>query len=271
MNKFFIILLFLLNSNLYSQIDSENLDPKLFLNNITKKVFLIKGHDDAYYDLDRKSITKASSFGNPIEEEFFNLKYSVYKGSFVNPGKIEYLFMIKIPEGEFSSFFPHAENYGNTTLIFIFDENINQISEVSFQDYPTYLKDIVDINSDGINEVIMESTYGMQGCSASWLMLFVKNFDDPKLSIGIEHDCSNSGSKGEKINLSSTYTIFDKMIIFNSTLEYYICMGVDENNESDNRFLRNEYRKDVFGYEVDTFELIKDKDNVDWDDDRLMF
>jgi len=256
---------------LYSQIDSENLDPKLFLNNITKKVFLIKGHDDAYYDLDRKSITKASSFGNPIEEEFFNLKYSVYKGSFVNPGKIEYLFMIKIPEGEFSSFFPHAENYGNTTLIFIFDENINQISEVYFQDYPTYLKDIVDINKDGLNEVIMESGYGQMGCFENWLMFFVKNFDEPKLRIVIEHDCSSSGTQVEKINLSSTYSLFDKMIIFNSTLEYYLSMGLNEDFEPDNRFLRNEYRKDVFEYEVDTFEHIKDKENVDWDDNRLMF
>lgn len=48
-------------------------------------------------------------------------------------------------------------------------------------------------------------------------------------------------------------------------------MGSDKNHELDNRYLKTDYKKDIYEYKNGKFEHIKGNDNVNWDDDRLSF
>jgi len=245
------------------------MDANVLLNNIPERIFKIKGHDNIYFDLDRMSITRAGDFRQESEEEFIEFSYNIIKGSFLNSNKIEYLFVLNIKE--ICSFFSHSENYGNTTLIYVFNEDYKQISEAKFQDYSTHLLDVKDINNDGISEVFMEGSYGQMGCSESWIMIFSRNFELPALRVVNYHSCVNSGVNSEKIVLNSTYTVFDKKILFNSSLEYYVVMGFNKDDEIDKRFLKTEYRRDIYEFKKDTFIHIPEKENVDWDDERLEF
>lgn len=124
-----ILILLLLCGNCHAQ----ELDSLRFLNNIKEKIFKVEGHDDIYYDLNRKSLTQTSSVSNNhVDEQFVGFNYQMYNGSFLNKYDKEYLFVISLDSNSFTSFFGHVENYGNTTLIYVFDSSYNQISNVFF-------------------------------------------------------------------------------------------------------------------------------------------
>src|ERR1700674_5065546 len=111
---------------------SQELDTLRFFENIKEKIFKVQGHDDVYYDLNRKSlILIENSYNNhDKKEELVNFNYEIYPGSFLNKYHREYLFIVTLDSNSFPTFFAHAENYGNTTLIYIFDSSYNQISDV---------------------------------------------------------------------------------------------------------------------------------------------
>ena len=269
-----IILIIIINNAVYPQ-RQVDIDPYIFLNNIKQKVFKVKRQqvfDDIYVDLNTQSYIKLGSFDTEKEEVFVEFEFQIYAGNFINRNTLEYLFMIKVSKDTFVHFFCHAENYGPTTMIYIFDSLYNQISEVTLRDSRTELIDIVDIDNDGLNEVIMKSsdTY-TGGFFQAWLMIFNKYFSDPILEIVIEKDCEISGYVGESITLKSDYSIENGMLIFNSKLDYYVCLGINEDGSIDNRFYKTEYKKDIYKYLNRKFYHIKDKNNVDWNDSRLVY
>jgi len=69
------ILIFLILS---IQCYAQELDTIRFYNNIKERVFLVKGHNDIYFDLNRRSLTQTTNqFRYKPQEEFVNLN-SVY-------------------------------------------------------------------------------------------------------------------------------------------------------------------------------------------------
>lgn len=262
MKKVVILLLFSL------QLFAQDLDTMKFYYNIKDRIFLVKEHDDIYFDLNRKSLTQTSSrFIDAPEEVFVGLNYNIFEGSFLNKSQKEYLFLIFLDE-EAYGFFSHAENWGQTTLIYVFDENYNQISNVYFQDSKARIVDIQDVEKDGIDEVFIKSNYGMMGCYREWINVYSGNFDSRKELIDVIsfQTCLESGVPGEKVTINAEYRIENKSIVFDTRLDYYISMGND-----DNRYIRSEMKKDVYQGEKGIFRHIKDKDNVDWNDEKLWF
>ena len=263
---FLIIILIIFNNIVYSQ-RQVDLEPHIFLNNIKQKVFKVKrsqGGEDVYVDLNTKSYI---SPGNPYveEEQFVKFEYHIFEGSFINKNTLEYLFIIKLSEESIVSFFGHAENYGNTTMFYIFDSLYNQISDVAFQDSYTELIDITDIDNDGINEIFMISTYSQMGNTYTWLMVFNKYFEEPILEVTIKVDYY-SPKIGEFTTLNADYLIEKGMIIFNSKLDYYLGLGSNEDGSFDNRFIKTEYKRDAYEFKNGKFQHIKDKNNFNWDD-----
>lgn len=272
---FAVLYVFIFTNYSYSQIPSA----ETLKNNIKQKIFKVNRQDnyeDIYADLNNNSFIRIPNYytgSNTKEEEFVVFDYSVYSGSFLNPNNKEYLLFVRLADDNYCSFFGHSENNGNTTFIYIFNNDYKQISEVFFQDAPTHLIDIVDLDNDGLSEVIMESSYSQQGCSESWIQIFKKDFNNSLLRVVNYHSCLLSGYKGEKILLESDYKIIGNKIVFNSKLDYYLCLGIEENKDYEpiNRFLKTEYKIDEFVFENNKFLHIKDINNVDWDLEQLMF
>lgn len=157
-------------------------------------------------------------------------------------------------------------------MVYIFDSLYNQISDVALRDSQTELIDIIDIDNDGLNEVIMKSsdTY-TGGFFQAWTMIFNKHFGYPIFQIVTELDGEKTGYVGERITLKSDYSIEDGMLIFNSKLDYYLCLGRNEDFSVDNRFIKTEYKQDVYEFKDGEFHHVKDKNNVNWNDSRLEF
>src|SRR5690606_25507278 len=133
---------------LTKSIQAQDINPQIFLDNIELKIFPVSNtgsldtgdvHDirkQIYVDLNRKSFTAPRNYhSNEDSEEYFvNFDFVVRKGSFINSNQEEYLFIIFLNEENYLPFFGHANNYGNTTLVYIFDKNFHQISPVRFCD-----------------------------------------------------------------------------------------------------------------------------------------
>lgn len=277
MKKYFILLLIFRIIPL-QYCFSQNPDPNILKSNMREKVFKIDEGDinNVYVNFDKDIFINLGhdiqdkSYIPEIEDAKFDL--SVYQGSFLNKKSTEYLLFIRLAEGAKCSFFSHAANFGNTTFIIIFDKYYSQISKIYLFDSETNIVEITDINENGINEVILESSYGMMGCFQKWYEIYEKDFDKCLLRIDYFHSCLNSGNKGENIMLNSNYKIIKNKIIFDSVLDYYLCLGnLDEDNDPTNLYMKTEFKKDEYEYRNGSFFHIKDTNNVNWNDDRLEF
>ncbi|RPI18681.1 MAG: hypothetical protein EHM58_04215 [Ignavibacteriae bacterium] len=269
------ILIFLILS---IQCYTQEIDTLRFYNNIKERVFLARGTNDIYFDLNKKSITKSSNkyYSNP-EEEFLNFVYKIFKGRFLHKYNTEYLFVITLDSNSYLPFFGHADGYGPSTLIYVFDSNYNQISKLYSQEKITEIIGVVDIDKNGIDEVIMKSGDGGQGCHREWITVYHKDFDinNELLNVITFQSCLESGNPGESLVVNAEYEIVEKTISIKTQIDYYICMGqYDEYDEYgmlkiDNRFVKTEFKKDIYIYQNGNFEHLKDIDNVNWDDERL--
>lgn len=268
--KIFIIFFLLVTKGF-----AQELDTSLFLSNIKEKIFKIKDFDgnyrNIYIDLDRKSVTEAQEYimDKKLEEQFPDFSYQIFNGSFLNKLQKEYIFVIR--SGYYTA---HVENGGLTTFLYIFDKNYNQISERAYQYADEEIIDIVDVDNDGINEIITNDTYGQMGFVKTWINVYSKdlNFNQVKVVIPIYFNSDASGIGGrEYINVESDYRIEKSSLIIDSRLDYYVCMGRNENSENDNRFMKSEIKHDIFEYKKGKFKHIINKENVNWDDYRLEF
>jgi hypothetical protein len=264
---------------LYIDCIAQTPSPEALKNNLKQKIFKVNEGDkyeSIYADLEKSSFLKVPNnvYGNynkKTEEEYVIFDYSVYNGSFLNKYAEEHLLFIRLAKNSYCNFFSHASNYGNTTFIIIFDKYYNQISEVFFQDAMTYMVEVCDINNDGLNEVIMKSSYGQMGCFENWIEIFEKDFNHNNLRVVDYHSCLESGIKGESILLNSEYVIDSNRITFKSILDYYLCLGVDNDYKPILRFLKTEYKADEYEYRNKKFYHVKSDNNVNWDDERLEF
>lgn len=269
-NILLIFIFVFINTAIYPQ-RQVNLDPYDFLENIKQKIINVDG-SGIYVDLNTNSYIQPRTYYSEKEEIFVEFEYQIYEGNFINKNTLEYLFIIKLPEGIYIEFFPHVASYGNTTMVYIFDSLYNQISDVSFRNISTKLIDIIDIDNDGIDEVFMKSYYVFNcGVFMTSLSIFSINFRDSKLDRITELDAERCGISGDNITIKSDYLIESGKLVLNSKLDYYICMGTDEDGNNDNRFYKTEYRQDIFEFKNGKFYHIKDKNNVDWNDERLVY
>jgi len=117
----------------------------------------------------------------------------------------------------------------------------------------------------------MQSSYGQMGCFENWIEIFEKDFNKYILRVIDYHNCTESGIKGELILLKSDYLIDSSRVIFNSSLDYYLSLGFDNDFNPNLRFLKTEYKTDEFEFRNRKFCHIKSDNNVNWDDERLSF
>ena len=147
-------------------------------------------------------------------------------------------------------------------MIFMFNDKYEQIGEIGFQDSQTEFVEAVDIDKDGISEVIMESSYGQQGCNFKWWMIFRKDFNEPMLKLTNYKSCEDSGMRGEIKRLSSKYNVNEGKFIVESKLDYLNRKG----DESNLDLLRTENRIDVFECKPEGINHLQGDNNIKWDD-----
>jgi hypothetical protein len=260
--KFFLIGIFVILIYSPGKLQSQSLTNTLF-GNIKETKFQINGYENIYMDLKKSSIINVAQ----NKEEIFDFVGDTYTGSFLNANKKEYILIVKLAEGQYCSFFGRADNGGKTTMIFTFDDKYEQIGEVGFQDAQTTFVEAVDVENDGITELILESSYGAQGCNYKWWMIFRKNFNEPLLRLTNYQSCEDSGSLEEMTRLVSQYKINDGNFKVESKLDYLI----RENYESDIDLLRTENRLDVYEINADGMIHLPGENNVQWDENGSAF
>lgn len=260
--KFFLIGIFVILFYSPGKLQSQSLTNTLF-GNIKETKFQINGYENIYIDLEKSSIINVDQ----SIEEYFDFKGEVHSAHFLNANKKEYILIVKLADGQYCSFFGRADNGGKTTMIFTFDDKYEQIGEVGFQDSQTEYVQAVDIDNDGITELILESSYGAQGCNYKWWMIFRKNFNEPLLRLTNYQSCENSGSLGEMTRLVSKYEIKDGNFIVESKLGYLSRV----NDESDIDLLRTENRLDVYEINTEGMIHIPGENNVQWNDNGSAF
>jgi len=260
--KFFLIGIFVILFYSPGKLQSQSLTNTLF-GNIKETKFQINGYENIYMDLKKSSIINVAQ----NKEEIFDFVGDTYTGSFLNANKKEYILIVKLAEGQYCSFFGRADNGGKTTMIFTFDDKYEQIGEVGFQDAQTTFVEAVDIDNDGITELILESSYGAQGCNYKWWMIFRKNFNEPLLNLTKYQSCEDSGRLGEFIRLNSKFKIDEGKFLIESKLDYLI----RENDVSDIDLLRTEDRLDVYEINTEGMMHIPGDNNVQWDEDNNPF
>ena len=268
--------IFVFLSKSYSQ-QLSDVSPQLLISTMKKTYLKVKRDytPDIYVDLVKNKYTKERDPDNEYskkEVNKVNFDYTVYEGSFINSGNKEYLLQINLSKGSYVTFFSHAENYGNTTMTVIFDQDYNQISEVSFQENEDRIIDIADIDEDGVLEIIFKGRYDQMGHHFEWIKIFSSNLDNLLLNQNITSTGEDSGIESDKIALYADYTIQNGGILFRSTLKYYRCKVINKKTQKTQiNYYKTEYKEDFYKFENNVFTHIKGKNNVNWDDPKLKY
>lgn len=257
-NMFIISIIFIFP--LYSHSQSQ---ANFLFSKIKDRKIHIKGYDDYFVDFTRNSIIDVRQG----KEETFDFVGDTYTGSFLNANKKEYILIVKLAKDQYSSFFGRADNGGNTTMIFTFDDKYEQIGEVGFQDSQTEYADAIDIDNDGITELIMRSSYGSQGCNYKWWMIFQKDFNDPLLKLTNYQSCEDSGQRGEIIRLNSKYIVDKGKFIVESKLDYLY----REDEISELKFMKTDDRHDVYEFNSGGIVHLPGDNNVKWDENNMPY
>lgn len=194
------ILIFILSSNLFAQLPSSY----ELISNMKNKTIKADGYENIYFDYEKASlIIAAKKWDEKTQEEYTGFTDSVVQGSFTNSFIKEYLLILKWNYPE-NYGFSHVENWGPLSQFVIFDSNYNQVSKVYFKDASTSLKDIRDIDQDGIEEIFLEGGYGNQGYFDTWTDIYYKDLTTPALHYFSESNASGVGS-GEHEESYTTY------------------------------------------------------------------
>lgn len=281
--KIFIILFFLLSFNKTSNLFAQNVTADFLIRKLNiDKIYLYTEEDfkdenrittfskDTYFDLKNKIWIDPTLKNEDQQflEELTDYITQIVIGSFINSHNKELMLILHT-----GSIGCHAENYGRTTFIIIFDDKFNQLSEIGRLNANETYKEKVDINKDGIEEVFFTNEYGMDGCLKKWIDIYSGEFREPKLSFSYFISCAEQGIKNKNfIELNSNYKFEDSSIVFESKIDYYICKGYDNKKERFiKKLLKTKYKRDIFLYKNRKFEHLISKDNVDWDEEGLEF
>lgn len=122
-------------------------------------------------------------------------------GSFTGPGKNETLYVIFVGE----CFASHADNFGTRRVAIFSGQQL--VADVDV-DFKQNIERKTDLNSDGIDELLMTSGYTNQGTTTEMAALF--SFQNGRAKVvhdfgSIYEDSCASGFKGSDINASVLY------------------------------------------------------------------
>lgn len=193
------IVLFGISSNVLAQLPSSY----ELIKSMKNKTIKADGYDNIYFDYEKGSLIIAAKKWDEItQEEYTGFTDSVAQGSFTKAFVKEYLLIVKWNSPE-NYGFSHVENWGPLSQFVIFDSSFNQVSKVYFKDATTILKDIQDIDSDGINEIFIDGSYGNQGFFQTWTGIYYKDLTEPVLHYISEMNASGViGGEHEEANTS---------------------------------------------------------------------
>lgn len=261
---FNLFIIYIFSITFFIPIDSHSQSQANFLfRKIKDQKIQIKGFDDYYVDFTRNSIIDVSQG----REETFDFVGDTYTGSFLNANKKEYILIVKLAKDQYCSFFSRADNGGKTTMIFTFDDKYEQIGKVGFQDYQSEYADAIDIDNDGITELIMKSSYGSQGCNYKWWMIFRKDFNEPLLKLTNYQSCEDSGMRGDIIRLNSKYKVDNGKFIVESKLE----LLYREDDMSELKLLKTDNRLDVYECKTGGIVHLPGDNNIKWDENDMPY
>jgi hypothetical protein len=258
MNKSKLMLIFCLftfQSQLfiYSQIPSAN----LLLSNIKKKIYQPPNYKDVYFDLNKGSIIYLNNawYNGTVEKEV-GFTDTVFQGSFLNRGAKEYLLNITWNN---SDLFPHVDNFGPINQFIFFDSSFNQISRIYFQSACSELKEIVDIDEDGVNEIILNEWYCGMGTCAYGTEIYYKNLDTAILSYCSEMEFYMPKETGYSDEMTkegvSDYIIEKEKFTVKITKYNYLRVSY-----KDVRFINEEQCQCIYSYSKGKFQLLSGKD-----------
>jgi hypothetical protein len=242
------------NHVLYAQIPTS----ELLINNLKQRIYQPTGYDDIYFDLDKQSIIQSKGLSNDkTTEEIVGYEANVYPGSFQNPNKKEYLLHLTWNMDK-ATFFPHAGNFGPLNQFVVFDSILNQISRIYFQDATEDFKEIVDIDNNGLNELIMEGYYAQMGVENKWINVFYKDFEKPALNYFSETKVLDASAflYSQKYPVeyeqdTSSYNIENGKFMIKMTKHLYFALS-----ESDIRKKNEENCERVYLFKNGIFKLI---------------
>ena len=259
-----ILLFFLFSTSTYSQ----EINIAQFVKEIKPRRIQIprdESYPNTYLDLDKHICYEVTN-----NTESVNVDYStkLIEGSFFNKNDKEYTLCLLLT-GDLL-FFGHAENYGNIYMTIAFDKNKKQIGEINFSQENTTFKEKVDINNDGLDELIFEDYYAQMGCMKTWIKIVSKNkfiFNST-----MEVSCENAGFKDYEFTLVKTdYSFFNSQFILNRTLDSYVCKGRDNEGNSINTFLNRAHTRDIFEFDGSIFKHLAGESNFDEEDEKVNF
>jgi len=240
-----IFILVLLNGFVYAQAPNSN----ILLQNMKEKVFKPEGYTNIYFDINNRSIIQtAEKWDEKTYEDFVGFNDSVVSGSFTKPHENQYILVLKWNSPENFSF-PHVGNFGPLTQYIIFDDNYNQISKVFFEDATSNLKDVIDIDKDGIDEIFTTGMYCNQGVCHSWVNIYYKEITEPILNYCSEMSII-SVMNGEYDEGYTTYTASNGKFIIDvmKISKLYL-------SENDARIIKEEKCQKVYNYKKGKFTL----------------
>jgi hypothetical protein len=150
------------------------------------------------------------------------------------------MLIVSLDSNDHNSLFPSLADVGYTVLLFFFDSSFNQISSRSFLYTGTELISILDIDNDGLNEVIFSNVCMCQGDFQGWINIYCKDFTNPILkNEPYFQDFSEAAHMGNYCNFTTNIKEQNKKLVLDRSLSYYIGMGWDINGNGDNRFIKS--------------------------------
>lgn len=207
-------------------------------------------YSDFIIDIRKKTL----SSGLMKKTEKVKFEYDIQRGSFLNKNANEILFIISFKSGLTG----RALNDG-LSLKYIFDENLNQISEPIIFGYGFNVQEVRDIDDNGISEIYFTSEQSTQGYTFDLLRVYEKNLEKPILIIDIgysQHGAYGYAPGTSDTFLQSTYTFNGNAIEFSSTVNIYK-KGI---------FKKSKECFDVYKLKDGRFTHQNDSRNVNWND-----
>jgi len=261
MNKYTqtILVIIFLNAICFSQ--ESGLAPDIFLRNIQQNI--IYGADSPL-----KDNLSSDGSGNPRYGEYIinlktqkmqstithkwesvNFQYKIYEGSFLSKDEKEYLFNISFR----SDLIGHVLGFG-LNIVYVFSKDLKPISDPFILDGGLFnVEKIIDIDSDGLSEVITTDEDYAQGYYISALTVYKKTFVTPYFRIFTNYYSDDGTGKDF---LRSYYELSGNSLIFYSSANYY---------KDYTKFIKSVDCIDEYLFSSDGIKHIENKRNLKWD------
>lgn len=187
------------------------------------------------------------------ENKDVTIKYFTFNGSFSKNGTNECLIILKV-DGDFS----HVEGFGPVIALFFDSEGKYLYEEEIGTNESINVRQVIDMDNDGISEIIFSVGGCHQGCSGN-LVISKGNFKSRLLEYLIEYTYP-IGYRDECVNFDCQYQIVGNSVIFNSTFKYF-----KKKNKKNYpvKYEREEKFTNIFELEGGKFKHKKNIENMD--------